>query len=133
MPSNWCYVSTKCYQKIEKHQLRSSAIWVIIYPCKTKWATAWQNQQIDLCAQRTLRSAWACAVFAGCLKKAWVLSYPMSAQRRLWLDCTDAPADLCVRWAHMSFRWFCHALAQIFLPQSVRESEYRKVCCKDYN
>ena len=26
-----------------------------------KWACAWQNQQIDLCAQRKLRSAWASA------------------------------------------------------------------------
>ena len=26
---------------------------------RKKWATAWQNQQNDMCAQRRLRSAWA--------------------------------------------------------------------------
>ena len=31
------------------------------------------------------------------MKKAWVLSYPLSAQ-----------ADLSLRWAHMPFCWFCH-------------------------
>ena len=47
-------------------------------------------------------------VFSVCLKKARILSYPLSAQRRLWSDCADAMADLCLRWAHMPFCWFCH-------------------------
>ena len=34
-----------------------------------------------MCAQQRLRSAWA--VFAVRMKKVWVLSYPLSAQRRL--------------------------------------------------
>ena len=50
-------------------------------------------------------------VFAVRMKKAWVLSYPLSAQRRLWSDWVDAQADLSLRWAHMSFCWFCHAAA----------------------
>ena len=102
------------------------------------WATVWQNQQNDLCAQRRLRSAWASAQSdqsqhcppeaklspklpiertaktlirlggcpgwsesslgtkvillvlswggSKCLKQNWVLSYPLSAQRRLWSD-----------------------------------------------
>ena len=29
-------------------------------------------------------------VFTVCMKKAWVLSYPLSAQRRLWSDWVDA-------------------------------------------
>ena len=29
-------------------------------------------------------------------------------------DWADAQADLSLRWAHMLFCWFCHALAQIF-------------------
>ena len=33
-------------------------------------------------------------VFAVHMKKAWVLSYPLSAQRRLWSDWADAQADL---------------------------------------
>ena len=33
-------------------------------------------------------------------QKAWVFSYPFSAQRRLWSDWVDAQADLSLRWAH---------------------------------
>ena len=42
-------------------------------------------------------------VFAVCMKKAWVLSYPLSAQRRLWSDWADAQADLSLRWVHSHF------------------------------
>ena len=34
------------------------------------------------------------------------LSYPLSAQRRLWSDWTDAQADLSLRWAHTHFVGF---------------------------
>ena len=40
------------------------------------------------------------------MKKAWVLSYPLSAQRRLWSDWADAQADLSLRWAHSHFVGF---------------------------
>ena len=46
------------------------------------------------------------------LKQNWVLSYPLSAQRRLWSDWADAQADLSVRCAQKSFCWFCHEVAQ---------------------
>ena len=45
-------------------------------------------------------------VFTVCMKKAWVLSYPFSAQRRLWSDSADAQADLSLRWAHSHFVGF---------------------------
>ena len=45
-------------------------------------------------------------VFAVRMKKAWVLSYPLSAQRRLWSDWADAQADLSLRWAHSHFDGF---------------------------
>ena len=45
-------------------------------------------------------------VFAIHMKKAWVLSYPLSAQQRLWSDWTDAQADLSLRWAHSHFVGF---------------------------
>ena len=32
-------------------------------------------------------------------------------------DWTDSQADLSLRWAHMSFCWFCHALAQTSLQE----------------
>ena len=52
-------------------------------------------------------------VFAVCMKKAWVLSYPLSAQRRLWSDWADAQSDLSLRWAHMPLCWFCHEAAHL--------------------
>ena len=53
-------------------------------------------------------------VFAVHTKKPWVLSYPLSAQRRLRSDWADAQADLSLHWAQ-SFCWFCHEAAQIHL------------------
>ena len=68
------------------------------------WAATWLKQQSD-CAPsedsdqpghlpRLIR------VFAVRMKKAWVLSYLFSAQRRLWSDLADAQTDLSLRWAH---------------------------------
>ena len=69
--------------------------------CKSNnWAIARQNQHNDLYALRRLKSAWASAqsdqssdqpghlpslirVFTVCMKKPWVLSYPLSSQRTL--------------------------------------------------
>ena len=45
------------------------------------------------------------------MKKAWVLTYPLRAQQRLWSDWADAQADLSLRWAYMPFCWFCHEAA----------------------
>ena len=45
-------------------------------------------------------------VFTVCLKKTWVLSYPLSAQRTLWSDWANAQADLSLRWAHNPFVGF---------------------------
>ena len=45
-------------------------------------------------------------VFAVRMQKTWVLSYPLSAQRRLLSDWADAHADLSLRWAHSHFVGF---------------------------
>ena len=54
-------------------------------------------------------------VFAVHMMKAWTLSYPLSAQRRLLSDWADAQAELILRWAHMPFCWFCHDAAHLGL------------------
>ena len=41
--------------------------------------------------------------FAVRMKKDWVLSYTLSAQRKLWSDWADAQADLSLHWAHSHF------------------------------
>ena len=69
----------------------------------TKWHVLPAKTQISLGIYPV------CSVFAVRMKKAWVLSYPLSAQRRLW---SDAQADLSSMGAQ-SFCWFCHKVAQI--------------------
>ena len=69
-----------------------------------KWATTWQNQQSE-CApsedsDQPGHSPSLIRVFAVRLKEAWILSYPLSTQRKLWTDWADAQADLSLPWAH---------------------------------
>ena len=59
-----------------------------------KWNVRPVKTQISL----GIHLVWS--VFAVRMKKPWVLSYPLSVQRRLWSD-----------WA---FCWFCHEVAQMF-------------------
>ena len=82
------------------------------------WATTWQNQQNEWVPSEDWDKPGyppsLIRVFAVCMKKAWVLSYPSSAQWRLWSDWEDAQADLSSLGAQ-SLCWFCHALAHMFL------------------
>ena len=82
--------------------------------------TAWESVQSEPPHDKTNKMACApgkdsdqtghlpslIRVFAVRMKKAWVLSYPLSAQRRLWSDWADAQADLSLRWAHSRFVGF---------------------------
>ena len=79
----------------------------------TKWAS-WQNRQ-NVCApsEGSDQPRHPPRVFNVRMKKAWVLSYPLSAQRRLRSDWADAQADLSLRWAYIPFCWFYHEVAQI--------------------
>ena len=52
-------------------------------------------------------------VFAVRMKKPWVLSYPLSAQRRLWSDLGACPGWSESSLGAQSFCWFCHEAAQI--------------------
>ena len=68
------------------------------------WATTWQNQQNE-CApsedsDQLGHPTSLIRGFAVRMEKAWVLSYPLSAQRKLWSDWASAQADLSLRWAH---------------------------------
>ena len=97
--------------------------------CQCIWAVSWQNQQNDMCAQRWLRSAEASAQSDQCLHCA-LSGNPRShnasscGQRKLWSDCADALADLSLRWAHMSFCWFCGAAADIKVIPLYRSQEF---------
>ena len=81
--------------------------------CAIWWACKWQNQHNDLCTKQRLSSAWASTQSDQNLRCHWVLSYTLSALRRLWSDWADAQADLSLCWAHMSFCRFSHTAALI--------------------
>ena len=77
----------------------------------------WQNQQNKCAPSEDSDHPWyppsLIRVFAVRMKKPWVLSYPLSAQQTLWLDWTDAQADLSLRWAHAHFVGF--VMSQLIL------------------
>ena len=75
-------------------------MWAALWQSQEKWHVRPAKTQISL----GIRPVWL--VFAVRMKKAWVLSYPLSAQRRLWLDWEEAQADLSLRWAHSYFVGF---------------------------
>ena len=89
----------------------------------TKWHERQQKTPISL----GIHLVWS--VFSVRMKKAWVLSYPLSTQRRHWSDSD---------WqAHMPFCWFCHepALLLTFISGYVTSFKTSKswqfdVCCK---
>ena len=59
-------------------------------------------------------------VFAVRMKKPWVLSYQLSAQRRLWSDWANAQTDLSLHWAHSHFVGFVMRQLLCFI-----DSEYK--------
>ena len=77
---------------------------------KTIRAATWQNQQNECAPSEDSDQPWhppcLIRVFAVHMKKAWVLKYPLSGQRRLWSDWADAQADRSSRWAHSHFVGF---------------------------
>ena len=63
----------------------------------TKWSVHPAKNQISL----GIHPVWS--IFAVCMKKHWVLSYPLRTLWRLWSDWTDAQADLSLRWVHRPY------------------------------
>ena len=77
------------------------------YGAKRIWAVTWQNQQNGCASSEDSdqpgHSPSLIRVFAVRMKKAWFLSYPLSAWRRLWSNWVDAQADLSLHWAYSHF------------------------------
>ena len=104
--------------KTHKNELPNRIQHILHKTCIYKWAASWQNQQNECAPSEDSvqpgHPPSLIRVFAVRIKKAWVLSYPLSAERRLWSDWADAQADLSLRRAHQSFCWFCHEVAHIY-------------------
>ena len=74
------------------------------------------------CAQPRLRSALALTKSGQSL---WVAKDPNFLQA----DREDSDADLSLRWAQMSFCWFCRALTLIFIIRVRNELSKTLVRC----
>ena len=83
-----------------------------VYSCiVNNWAASGQNQQNE-CApsedsDQPVHPPSLIRVFAVRMKKAWILSYPLSAQ--------DAQADLSLRWAHSHIVLSCHGPYTVYV------------------
>ena len=109
--SNICRVTTvikRAFHIVAKKMTDMAYEWDNVY-CFI-WAATWQNQQSECAPSEDSDPPGhppnLIRVFAVRMKKPWVLSYPLSAQRRLWSDWADAQADLSLRWAHTHFVGF---------------------------
>ena len=81
------------------------------------YGTTWQNQQNECAPSKDSDQPGhppsLIRVFTVSMKKAWVLSYPLSAQRKLiWVGG-------CTGWSEpslgaQSLCWFCHVAAHMF-------------------
>ena len=94
-----------------------------------KWAATSQNQQCGCTpsedSDQPGHPPSQIRVFAVRMKKAWVLSYLLSVQRRLWSVWVDAQADLSLRWAHMPFCRFCHVMSRLKCYSDSHENQYK--------
>ena len=69
-------------------------------PLLYNWAATWQNN-VDVRPAKTDQPGYLSSlirVFAVRMKKAWVLSFPLSTRRRLWSDCADVQAARMPSW-----------------------------------
>ena len=84
------------------------ATWIITYFGRLDLAR--QNQQIDLCAQRTLsiRQLWSESSLSVWNTFGSSSTQKAPAQQMLWSHWADEQADPSLRWAHMSLCLFSH-------------------------
>ena len=93
----------------------------------TKWYVRPGKTQISL------------GIWRSSLCTRWVVKDPrfLHAASEDWSDWADAQADLSLRWAHMSFCWFCHEAAQLCIGHgSLMKCKYLQIynqgTCKFY-
>ena len=105
------------------------------YRCKRVMQTAGNELRHDKTNKVTVHPPSLIRVFAVRMKKAWVLSYPLSAQRRLirlgrcpgWSESLLGAQSLC---------WFCHVAAQIlfwYVAEKIKEIPFISTIGYEYN
>ena len=73
--------------------------------CMQKWAASWQTKKMTCAPSKDSDQSGhlpsLIREFDVCMKKPWVLSYPLNAQQSLWSDWADVQAELSLCWAHI--------------------------------
>ena len=115
----------KWFTKIIHHaeSLCSLTIWAL--SCQNLfyaiWAATWQNQQNGCAPSEDTDQPGhlpsLIRVFAVRMKKGWVLSYPISAERRL-IRLGGCPGWSESSLAAHSFHWFCHVSAHMWTTKA---------------
>ena len=111
--SAWASAQSKCSCWRKSMQEKES---IMVVRCELKIPSLWITVQHHSASLRmptvtlmTEFSIWTSqpliSDFAVRMKKAWVLSYPLS-QSEDWLDWVDAQADLSLQWAQSHFVGF---------------------------
>ena len=94
-----------------------------IYSWWVKWATAWQKPKkrpvhpVKTQISLGIHPGWS----ESSLCAEWLAKDPkfLRAYSKDWSEWAHAQVDLSFRWAHRSFCWFCHAVAQIKLSSQI--------------
>ena len=103
------------------HDQTSTCFEVSDQKTKVKWAASWQtNKMAWVLSEDSIQVEHPPSlirIFTVRMKKAWFLSYPLNAQRRLWSDWADAQADLSLCWVRSHFVCFVMRQLQWFEPE----------------
>ena len=84
------------------------------------WAATWQKQQNDCAPSEDHPGRPPSLIKSLCCPHGESLSYPLSAQRRLWSDWADAQADLSLRWANRHFVGFVMRLLILLCSKGIQ-------------
>ena len=77
---------------------------ILVWDCDLQLTFRYSYSKVLISKRKIIKILWRSNQF--CMKNAWVLSYQLSAQRRLRSDWADVQADLSLRWAHSHFVCF---------------------------
>ena len=112
----WLHSTLIRHSNTPLHRMQSAQI-DPVSPTVRIWATTWQNQQNECAPSEDSGQPGhppsLTGVFAVRMKIAWILSYPLSAQRRLWTDWADAQTLSESSLGAHSSCWFCHVVAHL--------------------
>ena len=105
-----------------------------------KWDVTWQNQQNECAPSEDSDQPWhppsLIRVFAVRMQKPWVLSYPLSAQRRLWSDWVDVFTGCTLILLVLSFRssnTICNKITFLLCVLKGKLGRVKRICVFEHS